>query len=188
MPLTKENLLTGHTSPETAFVVADYPYGFRLRCQIRYWLEHRENKGTRFCSQTTNPKVDGVVWNKPKYSTYSAIAGAMFINEEGHVTWEGYDFYHSVEELESFREIAAHFLPADRLAALDRTISVHRIKAIEAARGEFTSDGIRFVSVLVGKKRKDGTLITLEDAREIIRKEKKFLANQHHDAGCPAAA
>jgi hypothetical protein len=34
-------ILTDHTSPETAYLVEDYPYGFRLRCQIRYWLEYR---------------------------------------------------------------------------------------------------------------------------------------------------
>ena len=28
-----------HISPETAYVIDDYPYGFRLRCRIRYWLE-----------------------------------------------------------------------------------------------------------------------------------------------------
>ena len=31
--------LYGHTSPETAYLVADYPYSFKLRCRIRYWIE-----------------------------------------------------------------------------------------------------------------------------------------------------
>ncbi len=32
-------ILNGHISPETAYVVEDYPYGYTLRCTIRYWLE-----------------------------------------------------------------------------------------------------------------------------------------------------
>ena len=67
-------ILNGHTSPETAYVVQDYPYGYRLRCKIRYWLE-TATKGakageTRCMSQTTNPKLTGEHWNTPKGSTY----------------------------------------------------------------------------------------------------------------------
>ena len=83
-------VLSGHYSPETAYVVEDYPYGFRLRCKIRYWLEVN-SKGTRFWSQTTNPKR-GDVWNKPKASTYS-LMGAMYLDEENHVQWCGLSPY-----------------------------------------------------------------------------------------------
>jgi len=74
--IAQVTVLHGHTSPDTAYLVSDYPYGRTLRCQIRYWL-HTADKGqhkhkTRFMSQTTNPKRDGIVWNKPKGSTYSA--------------------------------------------------------------------------------------------------------------------
>lgn len=84
-----DKVLSGHYSPETAYVVSDYPYGFTLRCQIRYWLEVN-SKGTRFWSQTTNPKK-GNVWNKPKASTYSFV-GAMFLDDENHVSWRGVSF------------------------------------------------------------------------------------------------
>ena len=80
--------LYGHTSPETAYVVKDYPYGFKLRCSIRYWLEDRP-KGWRLCSQTTNPKKSGEVWNKEKCSTYTTNAACMYLDDEGHVTWTG---------------------------------------------------------------------------------------------------
>ncbi len=66
--------LLGHTSEETAYLVNDYPYGFRLRCQIRYWMEYDKKRGFRFCSQTTNPKREGTHWNKPKKSTYYYVA------------------------------------------------------------------------------------------------------------------
>jgi hypothetical protein len=77
--------LTGHTSPETAYLVADYPYGFRLRCQIRYWLEFKAGRGFRLVSQTSNPKRPGTVWNKPRASTYHVVA-VMVIDEDDHVT------------------------------------------------------------------------------------------------------
>jgi hypothetical protein len=98
---TGEVLLVGHTSPETALTVTDYPYGFKLRCKIRYWLEYKKGRGYRLVSQTTDPKrdapcpeiasgncvdyVDGpckvcggtdrvYFWNKPKFTTYTPLA------------------------------------------------------------------------------------------------------------------
>ena len=81
-------VLTGHTSPETAYEVDDYPYGFRLRCKIRYWVE-TATKGAkkgrqRFMSQTTNPKVAGEPWNKPKGSTYELMT-FMYLDDQDHV-------------------------------------------------------------------------------------------------------
>jgi hypothetical protein len=81
---TDGRLLTGHTSPDTAYVVDDYPYGFRLRCQMRYWLEYRKGYGFRLMSQTSNPKKPGLVWNKPKASTYHVCA-VMVLDDEQHV-------------------------------------------------------------------------------------------------------
>lgn len=86
-------ILTGHISPDTAYVVNDYPYGFRLRCKIRYWLEYKLGTGFRFMSQTTNPKVPGEVWNKPKASTYSRFGACMFLDENEHVVWSGLGEY-----------------------------------------------------------------------------------------------
>lgn len=78
-------VLRGHVSPETAYVVDDYPYGFRLRCKIRYWVESNGKKGSRVASQTTNPKVPGrEVWNRPKYSTYSDLV-FLYLDDAGHV-------------------------------------------------------------------------------------------------------
>ena len=79
--------LYGHTSEATAYVVDDYPYGFRERTSIRYWLEHKPGKGWRFVSQTLNPKTGR--WNKPKPSTYADWGGAMYLDDKGHVHWDG---------------------------------------------------------------------------------------------------
>lgn len=88
-----------HNSPETGYLVEDYPYGFRLRCKIRYWLE-TNNKGTRFCHQTTNPKC-GNVWNKPKYSTYSHSM-AMYLDDQNHVTWAGVTEHTDTKEFRAY--------------------------------------------------------------------------------------
>jgi hypothetical protein len=97
-------ILSGHTSPETAFVCADYPYGFKLRCKKRYWLE-TNNKGTRFCSQTTNPKVTSrEVWNKPKHSTYAEISGCMYLDENEHVQWDSLTQYSELDRCKSYLE------------------------------------------------------------------------------------
>ena len=98
--------LHGHDSQETAYIVDDYPYGFRLRCKIRYWIETKKGQGQRFCSQTTNPKAQGEVWNKPKKGTYSVVMG-MFLDENNHVSHEvlsagGWDKEERIKEFEAF--------------------------------------------------------------------------------------
>lgn len=35
-PIERVRLLLGHVSPQTAYLVEDYPYGRQLRCRIRY--------------------------------------------------------------------------------------------------------------------------------------------------------
>lgn len=104
--------LTGHTSQETAYVVEDYPYGFTLRCKIRYWLEYSPKKGFRFCSQTTNPKKAGEAWNAPKKSTYTMLA-IMGVNDEGHVTWTGCSIY-DFDKLAEFGEKYASSFDEDQ--------------------------------------------------------------------------
>lgn len=70
---------------EDKYQVGDYPYGFRLRCKIRYWIEFKKGFGFRFCSQTTNPKKTSETWNKPRTGTYSEVAGGLYLDENGHV-------------------------------------------------------------------------------------------------------
>lgn len=129
-------VLAGHVSPETAYVVGDYPYGFTLRCQIRYWLAHNK-KGTRFVSQTSNPKVAGIVWNKPKASTY-ADAGAMYRDEQGHVQWSSVNFsYDNAEALRNWRERFGAGVPAEVLAKVSHYVELKGVYEAELARGEF---------------------------------------------------
>jgi hypothetical protein len=128
--------LTGHVSPETAFVVDDYPYGFTLRCKIRYWLEWKPNQGFRFVSQTTNPKLPGEVWNKPKASTYCLGPSVMLLDESnGHITWTGVSGYCSLEEVNAF--IAKHehaFDEHQKNAAIGLRLALERYAARKAAQ------------------------------------------------------
>lgn len=94
--IERVRVLNGHTDVESSYLVDDYPFGFRLRCQIRYWVA-TATKGAkkgemRFTSQTTNPKVVGTVWNKPKASTYYSLA-VMYLDQEDHVQYKGISFW-----------------------------------------------------------------------------------------------
>ena len=115
-------ILTGHISPETAYVVDDYPYGFRLRCKIRYWLEFSPKRGFRFVSQTTKPKR-GNVWNKPKASTYCRFGGCMYLNEEGHVTWAGLTEYSNGIEAKAFADKYGDGVPEAGRAMLNKWVA-----------------------------------------------------------------
>jgi hypothetical protein len=142
-------VLSGHVSPETAYVVEDYPYGFRLRCKIRYWIEYKAKKGFRFVSQTTNPKKAGEVWNAPKASTYCRFGAALFLNEEGHVEWRGLGEYSDAAESKAFAETFGEGVPEAGKEVLARWVKAK--VAYEAAReskpvGEATVEALKAFS------------------------------------------
>lgn len=119
--------LAGHTTPETAYVVSDYPYGFRLRCKIRYWLEYKAHKGFRLVSQTTNPKQSGEVWNKPKASTFIHGPAVMTLEENGHVTWTASSFNSmSSVEAQAWIDDRSAFLPVEFVPILAHFTRVKR--------------------------------------------------------------
>ena len=93
--------LVGHDSEETAYLIEDYPYGRRLRCMKRVWIETNK-RGQRLVSQTSNPKRDHR-WNKPKRSTYSTLL-VMYLDEQDHVACSALTAYSSLEEVQAFGE------------------------------------------------------------------------------------
>lgn len=108
--------LYGHETAETAFVVEDYPYGYRLRCKIRYWIEYKPGKGYRYMSQTTNPKADHR-WNKPKAGVYHLVAMAMYKDASGHVHYSCASEYTSAEAFLAFvKQFAGGYQHKARLA------------------------------------------------------------------------
>lgn len=87
--ITKGTLLLGHVSPETAYVIGDYPHGRRLRCKKRIWVE-TATKGAkkgdqRSVYQTTNPRVPGEVWQNPHAGQYSPLVFLYQDSDTGHV-------------------------------------------------------------------------------------------------------
>lgn len=95
--------LYGHTSEETAYLIADYPYGFKLRCQMKVWLEYKEGKGFRMVTRTSNPKKPGT-WNKPKESTYANLGACLYLDEEGHIHQSAVSLYSTLEAVKAFAE------------------------------------------------------------------------------------
>jgi hypothetical protein len=93
-------LLKGHINEDTAKVVANYPYGFRLRTSIRYWIETDKKKGDRFVSQTLNPKTNK--WNNPKKSVYNSVKVMYENTQNGHIGTIGLYPTTSKEDIESF--------------------------------------------------------------------------------------
>jgi hypothetical protein len=98
----KQNILSGHTSKETAYEVKDYPYGFRLRTSIFYWIESKAGNGDRFCTYTINPKTGRA--NAVKCSTYNTFM-YMYLNDKGHVTHGCIDAYNREKFIEQFHFI-----------------------------------------------------------------------------------
>lgn len=87
-------------SEQNPYLIDDYPYGFKLRCKIRFWVEYSPKKGFRFCSQTENPKNG--MWNKPKKSTYTLIAMNMYLDEENHIQHRIVSEYSSASDVLQF--------------------------------------------------------------------------------------
>ena len=127
-------ILMNHTTKETAYLVEDYPYGFRLRCKIRYWLEYKPGKGYRLVSQTTNPKKPGEVWNKEKASTYSLLGGAMYLDDNNHVQWAELNEYH-IEDGEAFLATYGHTLPEHGRKELEKYVAIHKAYEAKKATG-----------------------------------------------------
>lgn len=113
---TNRTWLYGHTEEDSAFYVDDYPYGFRARTEIRYWIESTKN-GDRMCSQTRNPNTGK--WNKPKKSTYSDVA-FLYADENGHVHHAGVSVHANAEWLAEFVAANEHAMTEAQLEAVAR--------------------------------------------------------------------
>lgn len=87
-----------HDRQENALIVENYPYGFRQKTKIRYWIESNK-KGDRFVSQTLNPKTN--LWNKPKCSIYNAMM-VLIKDDRGYISYKGLYPTTSKEEILNF--------------------------------------------------------------------------------------
>lgn len=131
-------ILHDATSPETAHVDPDYPYGFRLRCKRRVWVETKKGQGQRVCTQTTNPKIAGrEVWNKPKCSTYSTIKILYIDPETGYVESDAIHIFDEPEKLAAKIERygAEAFADPWRSSVIAAMRRAHEKRAAAAAGG-----------------------------------------------------
>ncbi len=92
--------LHGHISQSTAFVVPEYPWGFRMRTAARFWIEAHPKRGFRVVQQTQDPRSGR--WCKPKAGTYSKLAASMYLDDAGHVQWSSLDEYSTAEDVARF--------------------------------------------------------------------------------------
>lgn len=74
-------------------------------------------------SQTSNPKVPGLVWNKPKASTYAKFGGCMFLDDENHVHWAGLSEYSNGAEALAWKEKYSEGVPEAGRSILDRWVA-----------------------------------------------------------------
>lgn len=89
--IKNDGILRGYTSKEKSFEVKNYPWGFRLKTSIFYWIETKEGKGDRLGTYTIDPKTGRAC--KPKYSTYNAFMYLYIDPETGHVKHGSIDSY-----------------------------------------------------------------------------------------------
>lgn len=125
-------LLKGHVSPETAYLVEDYPYG-GLRCKMRYWLEYSKTFGVRLMSQTTNPRKGGI-WNKPKASTYGRYGGVMFLDEKGHVQWSYLHEYMDAKEARAWYDENKDHAHPDCVQVARAYVTLHEARVARLAQ------------------------------------------------------
>jgi hypothetical protein len=121
--------LFGHTSFETAYKVDDYPYGFKLRTTIFYWIETTKKKGDRFCSCTIDPRNGRI--NKPKKSTYYPL-GVMYLDAKDHVQWTVLGPYANKEKVEAFiQPIGIENLNPDQKSMFNQMMGINEIQKDE---------------------------------------------------------
>lgn len=93
-----KSILVGHTTKATAYKVDGYPWGFRLKTSIHYWIETKKGTGDRLCTYTIDPKTGREC--KPKLGTYNTFLYLYLEEETGHVKLGSIDPYH-MEEFEA---------------------------------------------------------------------------------------
>ncbi len=125
--------LKGHTSEETAYLIEDYPWGFKLRTQVKTWIEHKPNFGFRKSTRTLNPKTNK--WCKPKHSTYAPFM-VLVIEEEGdenpgHIGSRSIGYWSELEKCEEFLNKYGDCLPEKSKYDLEKIIEASKKKGNE---------------------------------------------------------
>lgn len=102
-------ILTGHTSADTAHVAERFPYAFGVTTRKRFWVETRPTLGQRVVTQTLNPHTGD--WNRPKATRYEAIAVLYQIDSRTFAATLSHAA--APDQVEAFAEIWADGLTGD---------------------------------------------------------------------------
>lgn len=135
--------------------VKNYPYGFRLRTTIYYWIETTPKKGDRFCSQTIDPR-DGRR-NKPKKSTYYSL-GVMTRKENGHIGWIVASIYTERAKLDQFIEAigGVEKLNPEQRKMYNSLIGIYEVKVDEFTGKKKKDFSVKWEKETVGAGWKEG--------------------------------
>jgi len=117
------NYLYNHTSEETAYVVKDYPWGFRMRTEQRAWIESNKN-GDRFIVQTKDPRSGK--WCAPKKSTY-AFVKVLFLDEQGHLQTFSLTNFADEKTILEFYEQHKENLNPFQLAQIKQRLAISKV-------------------------------------------------------------
>ena len=135
-------VLTGHHSPDTAYEIADFPYGFSLRCRKRYWVEYKRGHGARVVSQTTNPKR-GHTWNKPKAGIYATFAQVLYLDEQGHVKQAAFSEYCNAAEARQWFETYGPGVPEPWATLCRKFVAAKEAYEANRTRADPLSTGLK---------------------------------------------
>jgi hypothetical protein len=121
---------------DTAIEVDNYPWGFRLKTKVRYWIESN-NKGDRFVKQTLNPKTNE--WCKPKKSTYSnvMVMTRKQENDKTFISYEQISNFSNIKEVSLFENIHKNHLTDRQLKQICKLKSFHGV--MEDVKIEFVN-------------------------------------------------
>lgn len=116
-------ILSGHTSFESAFLVEDYPYGRTLRCKRKCWIE-TASKGSkigqmRLVTCTTNPKIAGEIWNKPHAGQYSDFLIMYLDAQTGYIETDAVNI-NSLSRVEKFKAQWYEMLTPEQRTCFDK--------------------------------------------------------------------
>ena len=159
--------LYSHTCADTAYIVNDYPWGFRLRTQIRYWIESKDakNGGQRFVSQTINPKTGQ--WCAPKKGTYYPIM-IMFLDEKDCIKCECLMHHNKEDFINEFKQTHLERLSDFQKRTLKEIIAFTNVMK-----------NVTFKCEMVNSQPVD---LFSKDPEEIAKKEKLFKDAEEREA------
>lgn len=136
-------LSSEHNSPERGYIIRDYPFGRRVRCIKRVWVEtctKGAGKGKqRVGSQTTTkafnyrytddqtipaPMEDPRMWNKPKYGIFHDMAILYIDPETGYIETGCLHDTGWNERVVQFRDKFAEHLDGEQAARFQRILDL----------------------------------------------------------------